>query len=126
MEEPCILIQDYHFALLPRLIKEKRPDARIALFWHIPWPNPEAFSICPWQKEILYGMLGADVLGFHIQFHCNNFLDTVDRALECRIDWERFAVNKGDLTTQVRRFPISVDFPAADSYSGPDKEALLK
>jgi trehalose 6-phosphate synthase len=107
-EEPCVLIQDYHFALLPRLIKERRPDAKIALFWHIPWPNPEAFAICPWAREVLHGMLGADLLGFHIQFHCNNFLNTVDRTLESRIEWERFAINRARHTTWVKPFPISI------------------
>jgi len=133
VEEPCVLIQDYHFALLPRMIKELRPDARIAVFWHIPWPNPEAFGICPWQRELLYGMLGADLVGFHTQFHCNNFLDTVDRALESRIDWERFAVNKGGHTTLVKPFPISVAFPDAfqDAPAEPgaptgDRTTLLK
>jgi len=110
-EHPFILIQDYHFSLLPRLIKERRPDAKIALFWHIPWPNPEAFDICPWARELLHGMLGADLLGFHIQFHCNNFLDTVDRTLESRIDWEQFAINRADHTTWVKPFPISIAFP---------------
>ncbi|MBI3565827.1 MAG: trehalose-6-phosphate synthase, partial [Elusimicrobia bacterium] len=109
---PCVLIQDYHFALLPRIIKEKRPDARVALFWHIPWPNPESFGICPWQKEILYGMLGADLVGFHTQYYCNNFLETVDRTLECRIDRERFSVIKEGHLTAVKAFPISVDFAA--------------
>ena len=92
-ENPIVLVQDYHFALLPAMIKEERPDARVAIFWHIPWPNPEAFAICPWQKELLDGLLGADLVGFHIQAHCNNFLDTVDRTLESRIEKERFAVN---------------------------------
>jgi trehalose-6-phosphate synthase len=131
-EEPLILIQDYHCALLPRLIKEKRPDARVALFWHIPWPNPESFSICPWQRELLHGMLGADLIGFHIQFHCNNFLDTVDRALESRIDWEHFAVERGGQTTLVKPFPISIAFPGPSNTSTvskptkPTKESLLK
>jgi trehalose-6-phosphate synthase len=107
---PVILVQDYHFALLPQMIKKQRPDARIAIFWHIPWPNPEAFGICPWQKELLDGMLGADLIGFHIQAHCNNFLETVERALESRIDWESFAVNRRDQVTVVRPFPISVAF----------------
>ena len=95
VEEPLVLIQDYHFALLPRLIKDERPDARVALFWHIPWPNPESFGICPWRRELLHGMLGADLIGFHIQFHCNNFLDTVDCFLESRLDWEHFTVKRG-------------------------------
>jgi trehalose 6-phosphate synthase len=83
---PLIFVQDYHLALLPLLVKEKRPDARISLFWHIPWPNPEAYGICLWHREILMGMLGADIIGFHIQYHCNNFLDTVDRFLESQTD----------------------------------------
>ncbi|MDP3723995.1 MAG: trehalose-6-phosphate synthase [Candidatus Omnitrophota bacterium] len=116
-DNPCLLIQDYHFALLPRLIKARRPDAKIALFWHIPWPNPEAFDICPWARELLHGMLGADLLGFHIQFHCNNFLDTVDRTLESRIDWEQFAVNRADHTTRVRPFPISIAFQEGPATS---------
>jgi trehalose 6-phosphate synthase len=90
------------------MIREKRPDAKIALFWHIPWPNPEAFGICPWGKEILQGMLGADLLGFHIQFHCNNFLDTVDRLLESRIDLEQFSVDRGGRRTRVKPFPIGI------------------
>ena len=105
---PVVIVQDYHFALLPRLIKQQRPDARVAIFWHIPWPNPEAFRICPWQRELLDGLLGADLVGFHIQAHCNNFLDTVDGALESRIDREHFAVNRHEHLTTVRPFPISV------------------
>src|SRR5207249_3351560 len=130
--EPYVLVQDYHFALLPQLIKEKRPDARVALFWHIPWPNPESFGICPWRRELLRGMLGADLLGFHIQYHCNNFLDTVDRTLEARIDWERFAVVRQGHTTWVKPFPISVAFaPLSTSKvvseeNGNKKGALLK
>ncbi|HVP52525.1 MAG TPA: trehalose-6-phosphate synthase [Terriglobales bacterium] len=107
-EQPLVIVQDYHFALLPRLLKRQRPDARVAIFWHIPWPNPEAFRICPWQRELLDGLLGADLIGFHIQAHCNNFLETVDRALESRIDREHFAVNRHDHLTSVRPFPISV------------------
>jgi alpha,alpha-trehalose-phosphate synthase [UDP-forming] len=115
-DNPVVLLQDYHFALLPRLIKEKRPDARVAIFWHIPWPNPEAFGICPWQHELLDGLLGADLIGFHIQSHCNNFLESVDRTLECRLEWERFAVNRGGRITLVRPFPISV--PMVDAPAG--------
>ncbi|MGA8021989.1 MAG: trehalose-6-phosphate synthase, partial [Candidatus Acidiferrales bacterium] len=111
VEAPFVLIQDYHFALLPRLIKSARPDARVAIFWHIPWPNPEAFAICPWQKELLDGLLGADLVSFHIQAHCNNFLETVDQAIECRIEWERFAVNRNNHFTIVRPHPISVALP---------------
>jgi trehalose 6-phosphate synthase len=125
-EEPCVLIQDYHFALLPRLIKKARPDARVGLFWHIPWPNPETFGICPWQREILDGMLGADLLGFHIQYHCNNFLETVDRALEARVDWDRFAVRRLGSETLIKPLPISIAFPPAPAPANlPGKSELL-
>ncbi len=130
-QEPAVLIHDYHFALLPRMVKEKRPDARVAIFWHIPWPNAEAFGICPWQRELLDGLLGADIAGFHIQNHCNNFLETVDRALECRIEWDRFAVNRRGHFTLVRPFPVSVVFETETSQplvmpSVPDAEDLFK
>jgi len=108
VEKPAILLQDYHFALLPRLIKEARPDARVAIFWHIPWPNPEAFGICPWQVQLVDGLLGADLIGFHVQSHCNNFLQTVDRVVESRVDWEHFSVLRREHRTLVRPFPISV------------------
>jgi len=107
-EGALLLIQDYHFALLPRLVKQARPDVRIAVFWHIPWPNPEAFGICPWRNELLDGLLGADLIGFHTQAHCNNFLETVDGALESRIEWEQFAVKRNGRMTGVRPFPISI------------------
>jgi trehalose-6-phosphate synthase len=117
-EQALLLVQDYHFALLPQMIKKDRPDVRVAIFWHIPWPNPEAFGICPWQRELLDGLLGADLVGFHTQAHCNNFLETVDAALESRVEWERFAVKRQGHTTFVRPFPISVAFH--DSPAEPD------
>jgi trehalose-6-phosphate synthase len=129
-QKPFILVQDYHFALLPRMIKKDRPDARVAIFWHIPWPNAEAFGICPWERELVDGLLGADLVSFHIQNHCNNFLETVDHAVECRIEWEGFTVNRGGHLTRVRPFPISIDFTDAgdpENRESPyvDRAALL-
>ena len=116
-----VFVQDYHFALLPRMIKDARPDAVVCQFWHIPWPNPEAFRICPWKETILDGLLGNDLLAFHIQYHCNNFLETVDRTLESRVDREHFAVYRGGHRTFVQPFPISID-PSlwASVMPGPD------
>jgi trehalose 6-phosphate synthase len=114
---PVVIVQDYHFALVPKLIKQRRPDARVGIFWHIPWPNSEAFGICPWQRELLDGLLGADLVGFHVQYHCNNFLETVNGALEARVEWERFAVSRGEHLTFVRPFPISVVFPETPESS---------
>jgi len=125
-ESPLVLIQDYHFAPLSALIKAERPDARVAIFWHIPWPNFEAFGICPWQRELLLGMLGADLIGFHTQYYCNNFLETVDRALEARIDWERFSVTRGEHTTYVKPFPISVAPEFVDEPPRVSRAELLR
>jgi len=117
---PVVLIQDYHFALLPRMLKDRMPHARIAIFWHIPWPNSESFGICPWQRELLDGLLGADLIGFHVQAHCNNFLSSVDRVLESRIDWEHFSVKRNDHRSLVRPFPISVEF-SGDGSDAPEE-----
>ncbi|HEX8814834.1 MAG TPA: trehalose-6-phosphate synthase [Terriglobales bacterium] len=119
-EQPIVLIQDYHFALLPRLIKQGRPDARVAIFWHIPWPNPEEFAICPWQRELIDGLLGADLAGFHTQTHCNNFMQTVDRTLESRIDWDHSTVVRDGHRTVVKPFPISVEFSDAPPPDSPN------
>jgi len=112
-KDPIVLVQDYHLALLPRMIREALPAATIITFWHIPWPNPEAFAICPWREELLDGMLGSSILGFHTQFHCNNFLDTVDRQLEARVDRETFTVSYRSALTAVKRYPISIEWPPA-------------
>ncbi len=104
-----VLVQDYQMALVPHFLKEARPDLVVGIFWHIPWPNPEAFRICPWGADLLRGMLGADLIGFHLQQHCNNFLDTVDRMIEARLDWDHFAVELQGHTSRARPFPISVE-----------------
>ncbi|HEX7363578.1 MAG TPA: trehalose-6-phosphate synthase [Dehalococcoidia bacterium] len=105
-----VFIQDYHLALLSRLIKARNDKVITAQFWHIPWPNPEAFRICPWGEQLLDGLLGNDMIGFHIHYHCNNFIETVRLMLESRVDHERMAVSRRGKTTFIRPFPISVDF----------------
>jgi len=127
-EYPVVFIQDYHFALLPRLIKNARPDARVAIFWHIPWPNAEAFGICPWQAELVDGLLGADLIGFHIQSHCNNFLETVDRVLESRTDWEQFSIRRNGHLSVVKPIPVSVawDEHGADAAIHEGQNAIVR
>lgn len=125
-KNPFVFIQDYHFTLLPQMIKDKRPDATIALFWHIPWPNPEVFSTCPYQAEILDGMLGCDLIGFHVQYHCNNFIDTANRLLECRVDTEKFSIVRANKETLVRSFPISVDIAINSSVDRDEKDKIAK
>ncbi len=111
-DDPVILVQDYHFALLPKMIREKLPKATIITFWHIPWPNPEAFGICPWRNEILAGLLGSSIIGFHTRFHCNNFVDTVDRFLEARIDRETSTISYQNKLSAVKNYPISIEWPS--------------
>ena len=125
IEQPIILVQDYHFALLPELIKKSRPDAQVSLFWHIPWPSAEQFSICPWRKELLQGMLGADLIGFHTQQYCNNFIDTVGKEIESRIDYEQYSIYRNEYRTLIRPFPISIAFPGgAETHEEPRESAL--
>ncbi|MBU6413407.1 MAG: trehalose-6-phosphate synthase [Planctomycetes bacterium] len=107
-ENAVVMVQDYQLALVPGMLKAQRPDIRVGLFWHIPWPNAEAFRICPYRVELLQGMLGADLLGFHLQQHCNNFLETVDRMVEAKLNWDQFSAEIKGHTSLVRPFPISV------------------
>ncbi len=118
-----VFIQDYHFALLPRMLRDARSNLVIAQFWHIPWPNREVFSAFPWQEEILDGLLGNDVLGFHLQHHCQNFLETVDSSLEARIDRAGSEVCRGGHSTTVRPFPIGIDFDESSELAESDEVA---
>jgi len=110
-DNPVVLVQDFHLALLPKMIREKLPKATVITFWHIPFPNPEVFSVCPWREELLEGLLGSSIIGFHTRFHCNNFIDTIDRFIESRIDRETSTVfHQGNLTV-VNHYPISIEYP---------------
>ena len=113
-----VFIQDYHFGLLPRMLKQQNPKLVVAQFWHIPWPNRETFRAFPWKEELLDGLLGNDLLGFHLRYHGANFLDTIDRGLEAMVDTEHFQVKRQGQVTQVRAFPISVDFERHNREAG--------
>jgi trehalose 6-phosphate synthase len=121
-DDPVVLVQDYHFALAPKLIRERLPRATIITFWHIPWPNPERLGICPWRAEILEGLLGSSILGFQTQLYCNNLLESVDRYLEARIDRESSAVVQHGRPTQVRPYPISIAWPSEWATTAPPVE----
>jgi trehalose 6-phosphate synthase len=123
--EGLVLIQDYHFALVPRMIRNQAPHLVTSLFWHIPWPNPEAFGICPWKETLLEGMLGAGILGFHTKQYCLNFLESAQRYLECRVDMEEMSITYGGHRTLVRAYPISVEWPYP-SASRAQGEALRR
>jgi trehalose 6-phosphate synthase len=118
-DDPIVLVQDYHFALAPRMIRQRLPRATILTFWHIPWPNAERFGICPFHQQLVEGLLGSSIVGFHIQQHCNNFLEAADRFLEARVDREQFAVVQKKSTTLVRPYPISIEWPNRYAESAP-------
>ena len=123
-DDPVVLVQDYHFALVPAMIRKQLPQATILTFWHIPWPNPESFGICPWRSEILEGMLGSTILGFHTRFHCKNFIETVDRYLEARIEHEHSTVTFQRHETLVESYPISIEWPTPEveaSWPAPEQ-----
>ncbi len=126
VQRPIVLVQDYHLALLPQIIKKARPDAEIGLFWHIPWPNTEMFSICPWRKEILEGMLGADIIGFHTQQFCNNFLETISKEVESLTDLEKFGITHDGHTSYIKPFPISVAFAPNGNKTDFSNAAILE
>lgn len=113
-DDPIVLVQDYHFALLPAMVRRKLPKATILTFWHIPWPNPESFGICPWRSEILEGLLGSTILGLHTRFHCKNFIETVDRYLEARIEHEHSMISHQGEMTLVESYPISIEWPTPE------------
>ncbi|MEP6672427.1 MAG: trehalose-6-phosphate synthase [Chthoniobacter sp.] len=119
-----IFIQDYHFALLPRMLKSLAGNRLvIAHFWHIPWPNREIFRTFPWHAELLDGLLGSDLLGFQVRHHCQNFLDTVDRTMEAKVDHERFEITRKASPTRVRPFPISIDCAEHVEHAASDEVA---
>lgn len=122
-DDPVILVQDYHLALVPRMLRERLPRATIVTFWHIPWPNAERVGICPWRAEIIDGLLGSSVVGFQTRQHVNNFFDSVDAFMESRIDREHDAVVQSGRHTLVRPYPISIDSSAHAASASHDWQA---
>ncbi len=110
-DNPVVLVQDFHLALVPKIVRDHLPHATIVTFWHIPWSDPERYAICPWYREILEGLLGSSILGFHTRFHCSNFINTVDRSLETRIDWDSSMISYQGKLTAVNHYPISIAWP---------------
>ena len=122
-----VFIQDYHFALLSQYLKELNPSIITAQFWHIPWPNNETFGVCPWQEEIVNGLLGNNLLAFHTNQHVSNFLQTVSKVSEARVDYEQRLVSRRGNITSVRANPISVDFEAITTEAeSPEVEVEIR
>jgi trehalose-6-phosphate synthase len=113
-----VLVQDYHFALLVHFLKEENPLLTVGQFWHIPWPAYEVLRTCPWYQEILTGLLGNDLLGFHILPHCQNFMESVEQGLGARTNRKKGTITQPPHTTFVEPFPISVDFEDISARAG--------
>lgn len=117
IKKAFIWFHDYHLALAPQMVKNKiSKNQKIvtAHFWHIPWPTPGTFALCPWAKEILEGLLANDLIGLHIKADCVDFLASAKRILKASVDHNALTVNTKGRTVLVRPFPISVDFDAID------------
>jgi trehalose 6-phosphate synthase len=114
---PVILVQDYHFALAPAIIRERLPESTIVTFWHVPWPDWQTFQVCPWRHAILDGLLRSSILGFQTAIDCRNFIDSVEHAFEARFDREDRSLTCGGRRVLVRAYPASVEWtaPAADA-----------
>ena len=102
-------VQDYHLMLLPQLLRAKRPKARIGWFCHIPWPPPDTFGILPWREEILEGLLGADVLGFHLPEYAEHFRQCVARFTLHRVEGDHIRCRSRDVETIAAPIGVPVD-----------------
>ena len=116
---PVVFVQDYHFALAPLLIRRQLPLSRIATFWHIPWPRPETFSLCPWSRTLLEGLLGSTAIGFQTAADAQHFLAAAEALLHATVDRHAGIITFKDRCTSVGVFPASIDWvdPPADTLS---------
>ncbi|WP_294818514.1 bifunctional alpha,alpha-trehalose-phosphate synthase (UDP-forming)/trehalose-phosphatase [uncultured Flavobacterium sp.] len=125
-----IWVHDYQLLLLPQMIRDRNPNITIGFFLHIPYPSYELFRTCPWRDELLYGMLGADLVGFHIYDYARHFLSSVSRisGLETRFN----SITYNGRIIQVDSFPMGIDynrfFETAKKYAGQpvDSEGLMQ
>ena len=107
-------VQDFHLALTPRLVRERRPDLSIGIFWHVPFPPEQLMRILPWREAFLEGLLGADLIGFHTQSYMRHFLNCCERISGLQVDRRRCEVRLGMRTVKVGAFPLGIP---ADFFS---------
>jgi trehalose 6-phosphate synthase len=107
-----VLVQDYHFALAPRMIRTRLPHATIVAFWHIPFPSPREYAMCPWGAPLLEGLLGSSIVGFQTLDDCRNFVHACEYLLRAQITRDENAVVYEGRRTLVRAYPVSVEWPS--------------
>lgn len=112
-----VWFQDYHFATAPAMLRQIQPEAQIMQFWHIPWPPWAVFRQHPQRRALLEGLLGCDLIGFHIDLYAHHFLECVAQELKLPVDMERGHVLFDDRTVRVRAFPVSVDATHIDGLA---------
>jgi trehalose 6-phosphate synthase len=122
-DAPFVLVQDYHFALAPQMIRRRLPLSAIIAFWHIPWPSPAAFAACPWGRQLLEGILGSTLIGFQTPDDCANFVETVGRRLDAHVDHRRNVITHAGRRTTVRAYPVSVEGPSRLASESPSIES---
>jgi len=122
-DTPIVLVQDYHFALAPRMIRDRMPASTVASFWHIPWPSPRVFAACPWSRELLDGLLGSDIVGFQTDTDCRNFLRSVALLLDAEVNPAGGTVEYRGGTTAVRAYPVGVEWDNQVVRATPDAAA---
>ena len=106
---PVVLIQDYHFALAPSMVRRQLPLSRISTFWHIPWPSPQVFRRCPWSQALLEGLLGSTVIGFQTPLDRDNFLRCAEQLTNVDVDAD--TVSWKGRRVQLGVYPASIDWP---------------
>ena len=125
-DTPVILVQDYHLALAPRAIRDRFPRSTIVAFWHIPWPAPTDFALCAWGRQLLAGLTASTIVGLQTPDDCRNFLDTVEAFLNARVDRARGIVTHAGLTTTVRAYPVSIEYPDRNAGECPPAETCRR
>ncbi|NNL84839.1 MAG: trehalose-phosphatase, partial [Myxococcales bacterium] len=109
-EGDLVWVHDYHLMLVPEQVRQIARDRRIAFFLHIPFPPYDLFRLCPWEGELLTGLLGCDLIGFQIESYARNFMDCVEQGLGARVDRKRRIVEYGNRTARIGVFPIGISF----------------
>jgi trehalose 6-phosphate synthase/phosphatase len=122
-DDATVWVHDYHLCLVPRMIRAAKPARTIAHFWHIPWPDPELFRLCPHGAELVAGLLGNDLIGFQIPLHARNFLACAQACPGAHVDHRAMTVTLNGRTTHVKAFPISIDYRRFDSLSASPETA---
>jgi trehalose 6-phosphate synthase len=127
-EEPLVMLHDYHLYTCPGIIREERPDAFLQHFVHIPWSQPDSWRILPnrMREQIYRGMLANDIIGFHTNAYCRNFLHCCRELMELEVDFDRCAVKHSGRETWVRAYPLAIDAERLERVAASEEVATYE